>query len=535
MDSRPNLSVTGFMGVGKSSVGAAVADRLGHPFVDMDAEIESRAGKSIADIFAQDGEGAFRDLEAAICFEVSSRGGLVVATGGGTLVDPENRHRMLQSGTVVCLTCEPEALACRLDGTEDRPLLASAKDPRTTIMELLESRREAYADLPWHVDTTSRSIADVVEDVVRLASVRTLSVRHGDGTYPIQIGPGLLAHLGDGVRAAGLAARSRIVIVSNPIVDSLYGAAVAAAIRDAGYEIGSCIIPDGERFKTLETVRDIYGSLLQQGLDRGDALIGLGGGVTGDIAGFAAATFLRGIRFIQVPTTLLSMVDASVGGKTGVNLPDGKNLVGAFKRPDLVLIDPHVLGTLPDEELRSGVAEVIKHGVLGDPTLFAEFEERPLNRASWGTDAAVDRIVRALGVKIAVVEQDPLETGRRAVLNLGHTVGHALETLSGYALRHGEAVSIGLVAAARLGHKLGLATPSLAETIERILRRNGLPTVCPAHRVEEIEAAMGCDKKRTAGALRWVLPRAVGDVTVTDKVPSELVREVLGEMGARRR
>ena len=532
MGSLPNLAITGFMGVGKSSVGTAVAAQLARPFVDMDTEIESRAGKSIADIFAQDGEGAFRDLEAAICRELSDRSGLVIATGGGTLIDPENRDRMMQSGTVVCLTCEAEELARRLSGQEDRPLLESA-DPRTMIMELLESRREAYASLPWHVDTTARPIADIVEDVVRLASMRTLSVRHGDATYPIRIAPGLLAHLGDAVRAAGLAVGSRIVIVSNPVVDPLYGSAAAAALEDAGYQLGRCIIPDGEKRKTLETVHAIYGDLLQDGLDRGGALLSLGGGVTGDIAGFAAATFLRGVRFIQVPTTLLSMVDASVGGKTGVNLPDGKNLVGAFKRPALVLIDPQVLGTLPKDEIRSGVAEMIKHGIIGDPTLLAEIEESPLDPASWGTAAAADRIARALDVKIDIVEQDPLESGRRAVLNLGHTVGHALETLGGYELRHGEAVSIGLAAAARLASKRGLAAPSLVETIERILRRCGLPTACPAHRIEEIEAAMGHDKKRDGGVLRWVLPRTIGDVIVTDDVPHELVREVLSEIGTR--
>jgi shikimate kinase/3-dehydroquinate synthase len=532
MDSCPNLSITGFMGVGKSSVGAAVADRLGRVFVDMDTEIESRAGKSIADVFAQDGQDAFRALEAALCRELSGRDGLVIATGGGTLVDPENRDRMIQSGTVVCLTCEPEALARRLDGTVDRPLLGSA-DPRATIVELLGSRGQAYADLPWHVDTTARPIADITEDVVRLAAVRTLSVRHGDATYPILVGAGLLPHLGDAVRAAGLAEGTRIVLVSNPVVDSIYGAVALSSLVDAGYEVGSFIIPDGEKHKTLKTVRTIYDGLLQKKLDRGGALISLGGGVTGDIAGFAAATFLRGIRIIQVPTTLLSMVDASVGGKTGVNLPDGKNLVGAFKRPDLVLIDPHVLRTLPDEEIRSGVAETIKHGILGDPELFAELEQCPVDPMSWGTDAGVDRIVRALAVKAAIVEQDPLERGRRAILNLGHTVGHAVETLSGYELRHGEAVSIGLVAAARLADKRGLAAPSLVKTIERTLRRHGLPTDCPAYSAEEIEAAMECDKKWVGGVLRWALPRTIGDVIVTDDVPRELVREVLSEIGTR--
>lgn len=533
MDSRHNLYITGFMGVGKSSVGAAVAERLGRRFVDMDREIESRVGKSIADIFAQDGEHAFRDLEAAVCREISGRDNLVVATGGGALVDPENRAKALESGTVVCLTCESQELTRRLGVEEGRPLLATA-DPRAAAVALLERRAETYAQLPWHVDTTARSIEEVAEDVVCVAFARALQVRHGDAGYPLWIGVGLLAHLGDVVYRANLDVRAKIVIVSNPVVEPLYGTAASTSLRAAGYQTSTCIIPDGEQHKTLDTVRAIFEDLLQKGLDRGGVLLSLGGGVTGDIAGFAAATYLRGVRLIQVPTTLLSMVDSSVGGKTGVNLPEGKNLVGAFKWPDLVVIDPQVLGTLPQEEIRSGVAEMVKHAILGDETTFEELEEEPLDRASWGSDKTADWIARSLGVKIGIVEQDPLEKGRRAVLNLGHTVGHALEALSGYELRHGEAVAIGLVAAARIACKQGLVPPSLVERIERILRRNKLPTRCPAHPVDEIETAMGRDKKRADGVLRWVLPRGIGDVIVANDVPFGIVREVLCDMGARR-
>jgi 3-dehydroquinate synthase len=290
-----------------------------------------------------------------------------------------------------------------------------------------------------------------------------------------------------------------------------------------------CLIPDGEQHKTLDTAASLYEQFLAGGLDRSGGVLSLGGGVTGDIAGFAAASFMRGVRFVQVPTTLLSMVDASVGGKTGVDLPQGKNLVGAFKQPDLVLIDPEVLTTLPPEELRAGMAEVLKHGVIGDPALFADLEAGPQEGQGIGSQ----QIARALRVKAAIVEEDPFEQGRRAVLNLGHTVGHALERLSGFRLRHGEGVGIGMVAAARIAAMLGRADSALVGRIEAALQAWGLPVRCPEFAVEAIWGAMAHDKKRQGSGLRWVLPGAVGQVEITETVPREVVVAVLQEMGAK--
>jgi len=521
------------MGVGKSTVGALVADRLARPFIDMDEEIEARAGKPIPDIFSQDGEAAFRDLERTLCHELADRDGLVIATGGGTLVDSESRERMVRNGTVVSLMCDVQEVVRRIEGARHRPLLTSS-DPRIAIETLLEERSGTYAALPWHVDTTKRSVDEIIADILDLAGVTTLDVRHSDGAYPIHIAPGLLKHLGDAVLASGLPVVSKIVVVSNDVVFPLHGDMAVASLSAASYDVATCIIPDGERHKTLETVRTVYDSLVQQAVDRSGAVIGLGGGVTGDIAGFAAATYLRGIRFIQAPTTLLAMVDASVGGKTGVDLSAGKNLVGAFKQPDLVLIDPRVLATLAEEEIRSGLAETIKHGILADPSLFKDLASDTRGQSFWSTDIAVNRISRALQVKIAVVEEDPFEQGRRAVLNLGHTLGHALEVLSNYQLPHGNAVAIGLVAAARLAVKTDLAPPSLVDDIEGSLQHAGLPTACPSYSVDDIQTAMMHDKKRSGGELRWVLPSAIGDVTVNHIVPEDAVREVLLAMGARR-
>jgi shikimate kinase/3-dehydroquinate synthase len=530
-----HLILTGFMGTGKTCVGREVARQLGRPLVDMDAEIERRAGKSIPAIFAEEGQAAFRRMEAALCEELSTQGGLVIATGGGTLVDRVNRALMMRSGTVVCLTCQVDELLQRVGVTDerlgtgilDRPLL-DTPDPRVEARRLLAERREGYAAIPWQIDTTHLSVGEVTRRVVALAETITLPVRHPEGEYPVHIGAGLLAHVGGALRATGVPEGGRVALVSNPVVMPLYGAQVETALRSAGLGPFPCTVPDGEAHKTLAAVASLYDQFLAGHLDRGDTVLALGGGVTGDLAGFAAASFMRGVRFAQVPTTLLAMVDASVGGKTGVDLPQGKNLVGAFKQPAVVLIDPAVLGTLPAEEFRSGLAEMVKGSVIGDPELFAAL--------AGATNGGITHqlIARALRVKIDIVEGDPLEGGQRAVLNLGHTVGHALEQLSRFSLRHGEAVAIGMVAAARIAAGLDQAEPSLADRIAAVLKAWGLPVRCPPFDIDAIWEAMVYDKKRRGGQLVWVLPQAIGRVTLTPDVPRPVVESVLVDMGGRR-
>lgn len=535
----PNLVLTGFMGAGKTTVGREVARRLGREFVDVDAEIEARAGRSIPSIFAEDGEAAFRQLEAALIRELSQRANLVVATGGGALIDPANRAAMARSGTIVCLTCDVNGILRRITAQGDvrRPLLEVA-DPRIEIERLMRERQEAYAAIPWHIDTTELSVEEVADRVIALAEVVTLDVRHPEGEYSVHVGAGLLSCLGGALRATGAREKSRVAIVTDSVVGPLYGAVTEETLRSAGFQAFTCVIPSGERHKTLATVATLYDQFLVGELDRGDTVLALGGGVTGDIAGFAAATFMRGVRFVQVPTTILAIVDASVGGKTGVDLPQGKNLVGVFKQPALVLIDPSVLATLPEEERRSGMAEVLKHGVIGDADLFAALES---GEKVCQTKAVVSggpiplsagQFARAIRVKVEIVEQDPFEQGRRAILNLGHTVGHALEKLSNYSLRHGEAVAIGMAAASRIAVALGRAEPSLANRIEAALKTWGLPVRCPPFDVDAICEAMMHDKKRRGRSLRWVLPRAIGQVEIVDDVPLDVVRSVLKDQGA---
>ncbi len=521
-----NIVLNGFMGTGKSAVGREVARRLGWQFVDMDDAIVLRVGKPIPRIFAEYGEPAFRAMESDVCADLSVQEDLVIATGGGALVNPDNRRVMMDGGTVVCLTADPDEILRRVGDDDNRPLL-NVPDPRARIAELLAARRAAYQAIPWQIDTTGLSVEEVAERVIALADVITLPVRYPGGEYPIHIGAGILSRMGDALRAASAPSGTPVAVVSNTVVAPLYAEQVVTSLQAAGFAPFTCVIPDGEQHKTLDTIRALYDQFLASDLDRSGAVLALGGGVTGDIAGFAAASFMRGVRFAQVPTTLLAMTDASVGGKTGVDLPQGKNLIGAFKQPELVFIDLAVLDTLPAEEVRAGMAEVIKHGVIGAPDLFAELEMPNLQ-----SPISISQLARSIRVKIDVVEEDPFEGGRRVVLNLGHTTAHGLERLSGFGMRHGDAVSIGMVAAARIATKIGLAQPALADRIEAALAAWGLPTACPPHDADAIYKAMAHDKKKRGNTLRWVLPRQIGAVDIVEDMPRGIVLTTLRDLGA---
>jgi len=336
--------------------------------------------------------------------------------------------------------------------------------------------------------------------------MHTITVTHPTGSYPIHLDEGVLAQAGARL-AEQLGRAGRCAVVTNPTVGQFHAEPLLAGLRAAGFEPARIDIPDGEQFKTLETVAGLYPQFIAAKLDRRTPVIALGGGVLGDTAGFAAATFLRGVPLVQIPTTLLAMVDAGVGGKTGVDLPQGKNLVGAFKQPEMVVIDPTVLDTLPEAEYRAGMAEVIKHGIIAEPVLFAELERGPARLSP-------DQLARAVRVKVQVVQEDPFEQGRRGVLNLGHTFAHAFERLAGFEMRHGEAVAIGLVCAARLAALVGLCSGQTVERVAALVAQTGLPVEPPAFAPEEVWAAMFTDKKRQGNTVRFVLPRAIGDVDI---------------------
>ena len=525
-----NLTITGFMGTGKTTAGTILAERLGRQLVDMDERIEAELGKTIAQVFDDEGEEVFRLAEARLCQALAQESDLVIATGGGTLVSDENRQTLAASGPVVCLTAGIDTVLQRVEDFEDRPLLpGDREEKRRNIEGLLLSRRDAYGRIPLRVPTDGIAPDAVVERVLdmlagnnEVAEMTRITVPTPEGHYHICIGDGILAQAGR-LLANRAVSKGQVAIVTNSDIAAHYAETLSESLRQEGYTPVLCLIPEGEAHKTLATIGNLYDQFVAAGLDRRSPIIGLGGGVVGDMAGFAAATYLRGAPFVQIPTSLLAMVDASVGGKTGVDLPQGKNLVGAFKQPTVVIIDPAVLAELPAAEFRSGLAEIIKHGILGAPELFRQMEVE-------GPTDLTQMIADAVRVKVEVVIEDPFERGRRATLNLGHTFGHAIEQVSGYRLRHGEAVAVGTVAAARMAVALNLCDAHTASCIESCLERLGLPTSASGLDLDDVYAMMFQDKKRKGKMLRFIIPQAIGDVVIIDDPGAEFVHAALASV-----
>ncbi|HEY52698.1 MAG TPA: 3-dehydroquinate synthase [Caldilineae bacterium] len=526
LNNPPNIVLTGFMGVGKTAVGRAAATQLGRPFVDMDDLIVAEAGMSIPEIFDRHGEAHFRNLERTVLRRLAAEQGMVIATGGGALVDAANRELMTRTSLVVCLSAAVSAIEERIGADANRPLLATP-DRQQRIVDLLSQRAAAYAEIPYRIDTTGRSVQEVAAEVVELAErglggVLRLPVSTPDGGgYDILVGAGQLAELPNLLDERGLT--GAVAIITDENVAPHWADRLLEPLRSGGYPAILITLPAGETHKNLATIARIYDDLVAAGIDRSGLVIALGGGVVGDMAGFAAATYLRGVRFVQIPTTLLAMVDASVGGKTGVDLPQGKNLVGAFKQPELVVVDPDLLATLPPAEFRNGLGEVVKHGIIADPALFAQLQAD-------GPESLESMLARALRVKIGVVERDPFEQGERAHLNLGHTFAHAFEQVSRYAIPHGQAVGVGLIASAHLSVISGHCQPTLPDRIADVLDRLLLPTRFTGLDPAALVTAMSTDKKRKGGRVRFVLPHEIGRVAVHDDIEPEQVTEALNKV-----
>ena len=544
-----NIILTGFSGTGKSAAGRAAAALLGWSYVDVDAEVVRRTGRPVAEIFAQDGEAIFRRLEAEILAEVCVREKAVIAAGGGAIANAANRELMLRSGVVVCLEARTETILERLfgeqaaDGTEVRPLLQDPS-PRDRIEALKAERQPAYALAQWTVHTDGLGVEEVAREVVRAWGLLRPGDAHDEhsddalaavvhssaGACPIYVGWGLLEELGQWCRRIGLSTTA--YLVSDETVFRRYGRRAQAALEAADIPTHTLTLPAGETSKTLEMAGVCYGWLAERRAGRRHFVVALGGGVIGDLAGFVAATFNRGMPFVQVPTSLAAMVDASIGGKTAVDLPQGKNLVGAFHQPRLTLADLGTLTTLPKREMAAGWAEAIKHGLILDSELFRTFEEQAEAVQALETPLTTDIVRRSTAIKADVVSRDERETlGMRALLNYGHTLGHALEAATGYAkLLHGEAVAVGMTAAVRISRDMGLIGQDVVDRQDSLLERFGLPTRCPGVDRETVRRAMGVDKKAVDGTLRWVLLEDVGRATLRADVPSEVVEAALQEV-----
>lgn len=502
----PILYVYGPPGSGKTTVGQRLAEALALPFCDLDDRIVAAAGCSIPEIFASEGEAGFRAREAAALNEAAAGKPQVVSLGGGALLNPACRLTAESSGVVVCLSATVPLLAERLEGAAGtRPLLGGRLEQEARLAALMEARRAHYGSFPLQFDAHHTPDEIVWAISVRLGLFHVTGMGRG---YDVRILPGGLDHLGELMKNRGLG--GPVALVTDEHTAPLYAGRARAALEAAGYRVHAVSLPAGEASKTLASAAKLWEEFLAGGLERGSTAVALGGGVIGDLVGFAASAYLRGMRWVAAPTSLLAMVDAGLGGKTAIDLPQGKNLIGAFHPPALVLSDPEVLASLPEPELRNGLAEVAKHGLLRDPALFAECAQgwEALQGGDW-----TGLVRRGAAVKVRYILADPYEHGERAALNLGHTIGHAVESASQFRLRHGEAVSIGLVAAARLGVRTGLCSPALVEEIQVALHELGLPISLPDWiDPAQVLPLLQLDKKKRGGQVRFVLPIKVGEV-----------------------
>jgi len=544
-----SIVLVGMMGAGKSSVGKRLAQRLGLGFFDADTEIERAAGMTIPDMFEKRGEAEFRQGEQRVISRLLADGPIVLATGGGAYMNEMTRAFIAQQGVSVWLKAEFDVLMRRVRKRSNRPLLQNP-DPEGTLKRLIDARYPIYALAELTIQSR-----DVAHDVIVDEIITALSGHLGIGVpvvsvqrpthakvrvdlpgraYDIFIGSNLLDEAGE--RIAALAPGAACAIVTDETVAGIHLAVLEDSLKVAGIRTASIVVPAGEKSKSMTELDRVIDGILAAKMERGDLVVALGGGVVGDLAGFAAAITRRGMRFVQIPTTLLAQVDSSVGGKTGVNSAHGKNLIGAFHQPGLVLADVDVLDTLSKREFAAGYAEVVKYGLISDAPFFNWLEAHHTGVFSGGPDR-VHAIEVSCKAKAAIVMRDEREDGERALLNLGHTFAHAFERIVAYdgaRLVHGEAVAIGLCCAFRFSTKLGLCHGQDAVRVESHLKKVGLPTHIndiPGWNADStaILDAMAQDKKVKRGKLTFILARAIGESFIAPDVAADDVRAYLDE------
>ena len=553
-----------------------MAARLGVPFVDVDDEIELSAQMSINEILEGHGEAYFRDGERRVIARLLNQGPQVLATGGGAFINAETRQKIKAHGISIWLKAELPVLMKRVGKRDTRPLLRSG-DPEATMRALMAQRYPIYAEADLKVDSRDvpheQIVTEVIEALKRSPLMATPAAPSEPGpamlgrgvaaalmhatlpqlaiaprvvpvplpgrAYDVVIGPGLVAEAGSRITQGPIGhgmSRIKCAIVTDVNVARHHLRTLEASLRAHNCHAGTVVLPAGEATKSFRELQPLCESLLSMELERGDIVIPFGGGVIGDLAGFAASILRRGVRFVQIPTSLLAQVDSSVGGKTGINTGHGKNLIGTFHQPSLVLADTNVLSTLPAREMRAGYAEVAKYGLLGDAAFFGWLEGNW--RSVFGNDPAAlaHTIETSVMAKADVVVRDEHEHGDRALLNLGHTFGHALEAWTGYSSRllHGEGVAVGMCLAFRLSEQLKYCPAGTAARVSGHLAQVGLPTRIgdiPGGRADaaELLALMGQDKKVKAGRLTFIMVRGIGEAFITRDIEPETVRAFLAK------
>lgn len=535
----------GFSGTGKSTVARLLAERLGWDAIDTDLDIERHWGVSIPTIFADHGEAAFRASERLFLGRALAEEGVVVATGGGAAVTPaawDVQHLGRPGTLVVALDAASETILARLTrqaaaegAAVERPMLAGT-DPLGRIAALKAERQAVYDKAHLTLPVDSRSAEEVASEIATLlrgmnGGTLAIHLEAESASSEIEIAPGLLRSIGERVRARWPKAQ-RAWLITDDNVGPLHAPLAEESLQAFDFSTATFAVQHGEGSKSLARLSELYDWLLGGGVERGDVILALGGGVVGDLAGFAAATVLRGVSLVQIPTSLLAAVDSSVGGKTGINHATGKNLIGSFLQPHLVIVDTELLRTMPPRELRSGWAEVVKHAIIQRSTPGGErgdlmtFLERNADRLLSLSEPAISYLVwRNIALKAAVVAADEREQGIRAYLNFGHTLGHAIEAAD-YRLLHGEAVAVGMIAASYLGIGMDTCGAATANQIRGLVERFGLPTSASADE-DAVLRKLITDKKRVAGRQRFVLPLEDGGVVLRDDVPDALVLDAL--------
>lgn len=539
-----NIFLVGMMGAGKTTIGKALAYALGKKFIDSDHEIQERTGVKIPVIFEIEGETGFRKRESEVLQELVKRENIVLATGGGAVLDRKNRELLAQNGMVVYLRASVNDLYRRTRHDKNRPLLQT-QNLYAKLTELYTQRDDFYRETAHLIiDSNKQGVRYLVQKLInKLIALHTKDLkpnRKNDTmqtitvdftpisekrSYPIHIGHGILEQAD---LILSCLPQKRVAIVSNTTIAPLYLGKLQTALEKKGVVTVPIILPDGEVHKNWETLNVIYDALLNNHCERNTTILALGGGVVGDLTGFAAATYLRGVPFIQIPTTLLAQVDSSVGGKTGINHQLGKNMIGAFYQPRMVLTDSATLNTLPDRELKAGLAEIIKYGLIRDPAFFEWLEQNIRRLLARDPVVLNEAIQRSCENKAEIVAADERESGVRALLNLGHTFGHAIENGMGYGVwLHGEAVAAGTVLAAELSRRMKLISEADVNRIRRIFMQAGLPVDAPKMTVEKYLQLMTLDKKVDAGRSRFILLNRIGEAVMRADIPSAALSDTL--------
>ena len=539
-----DVVLVGLPGSGKSAIGRRLASRHGAAFVDLDQVIERAAGASVPELFAAEGEAGFRARERAAIKALGppdDGAGVtrVIAPGGGAIVDPRNRWHLFRGRRPIWLDARPEAIAQRLRKSPFVRPLVRGQDPLRAVRELGAARLRFYA-AATRVNAmmeVAAVVAAVEAELQKPGQTGSVLLRADTPIGAVVVGSGIAA--GEVVGALrGLAAR-RAILVSEPGAWAAVGVTLGRTLAERGLPVEVVELPGGEAAKTLASLESAARALVRLGANRDEPLVAIGGGALTDAAGFLAATYLRGVPVIHVPTTLVGQVDAAIGGKTAVDLPEGKNLVGAFHQPAAIIIDVALLATLPERERRAALGEAVKIAALGNDPLFALLErDGPAiaagDAAAAESGALAELVERTAWAKVEVVIEDEREANGRIALNLGHSLAHALEAAAGFqGPLHGEAVAYGLRAAARIGMDRGVTPPDRAARVEALLDRLALGRTPLGLDLEAALAALDVDKKRRGGQLRWVLPTADGHVVDAD-VPAALVRAVAADVIAGR-